>query len=996
MNTLNLDPEAARRFLSALGYDLERPIGLELRLIGNGKQVLWPEPGHPAWPQVEAANKKGANVYFGVCPRRDRKGDATHTIHAPALWVDLDGKTYDPADPQHGKVLALERLRQALPAELQPSILVDSGNGYHVYWLLVEPWLFSENGDRLKCEATLKALAEYLGGDTGVADAARVMRLPGTLNVKDPDHPLPCLLLECNPEQRFNPSDFDANFTPAPVRQEPTPTPPLPTGERRKLARATVDFLALGAPEGERQQRAFKAACDLAGCGYTQAEALALVLDGARRCGLPEDEARHAVVSAYSKNRNPARPAEPPQDRENEATPVHLTDVDKAEMYGQRVAVPVTVVGVGECFAVPRQIEGVVCVAQNPNEPQCQACGLSRHYTVTLAADDPLVIASTAVDTTKLHKTLALELWHKARAGKLPHGKPACEKGHLAWGQVVHQPLTELMVYPLAHELHTTQDGDLVDEMGREYRRKDVFYLGEKSSNVQRFTAYGTVLANPKSQVVTLLIDRLEPLGEDLSFDPAQVHRLDVEDVEGLVEDWARCVTKVYGREDAHLALLLCYASPMYFRWEGELTKGWVEVAFCGDTTTGKGQSTLRTRAALGAGVYAVGESASRAGLLYGIEAGTRGHVLIWGELPQNDGRLLIVDGVNVIPAEEWEKFREARRTGVLLVRRIVSGDHPCRTRFVAIGNPKQAIASYKYPCLALCDLWGDCDIARFDVAVLFNEADVDVEIINMPPETGEDSSLEWLRHNVLRAWHVNCHDLAFTKEAQQAIYAQATRLARKYKAARRIPLLGLDAAKKIARLSLSLALLCGQTTANEQHVQYIADWLDNLYERAGLDRYATETQRKDKGGSDEEIAAALAWLQQRMAESDCLKWLVRDIFDQHASIRLTDIVAKAEGLWQEQNIRKRIAELRGRDLVTSSKRGYTRTQKFLAVLRQLSTASTASTASEVCPPFSENNTDAEKVGSQLESGTSGTSGTGPNAEIIEPYDPWDEEKPDG
>jgi len=672
-----------------------------------------------------------------------------------------------------------------------------------------------------------------------------------------------------------------------------------------------------------------------------------------------------------------------------EATPVHLTDVDKAEMYGRRVAVPVTVVGVGQCFFVPRQIEGVVCVAQNPNEPQCKACGLSRHYTVTLTIDDPLVIASTAIETPRLSKTLAEALWHKARAGKLPHGKPACEKGHLAWGQIVHQPLTELMVYPLAHELHARQDSDLVDELGREYRRKDVFYLGEKSSNVQRFIGYGTVLANPKSQVVTLLIDRLEPLGEDLSFDPSQVRRLDVEDVGGLVEDWARCVTKVYGREEAHLALLLCYASPLYFYWEGELTKGWVEVAFCGDTTTGKGQSTLRTRAALGAGVYAVGESASRAGLLYGIEAGTRGHVLIWGELPQNDGRLLIVDGVNVIPVEEWQKFREARRTGVLLVRRIVSGDHPCRTRLVAIGNPKQAIASYKHPCLALCDLWDDADVARFDVAILFNEADVDVEVINTPPEPGEDADLAWVRHNVLRAWRVSPKDLTFSEEARRAVYAQATRLARKYKAARRIPLLGNDAAKKVARLSLSLALLCGQTTVEEQHVAYIADWLDSLYQRMGLDRYAVEMQKKDRGGSEEEIAATLAWLQERMAESDCLKWLVKDIFDQYANIRLADIVAKAEGLWQEQNIRKRIAELRGKDLVSSSGRGYARTQKFLAVLRKLNTASTSSTSSEICPHFWENGMNAEKTGAYSESGITGTSGTETES------DPWDEEVAD-
>jgi hypothetical protein len=138
------------------------------------------------------------------------------------------------------------------------------------------------------------------------------MRLPGTLNVKRPDNPLPCLLVECDPGRRFNPSDFDPFFAPAPVRQEATPAPSMPPGEWRKLARATVDFLALGAPEGERNDRAFRAAADLCGCGYSREKALGLVLEAARKCVLPEDEARHAVESAYRKTRTPARPAEPP------------------------------------------------------------------------------------------------------------------------------------------------------------------------------------------------------------------------------------------------------------------------------------------------------------------------------------------------------------------------------------------------------------------------------------------------------------------------------------------------------------------------------------------------------------------------------------------------------------------------------------------------------------------------------------------------------------
>jgi len=80
---------------------------------------------------VESAAAERANLYFGVCPR-PRKGceRAWHIRTIRALWADIDHCTPDEA---------LQRCEKAgLP---RPSIVVNSGHGVHLYWLLVEPFL---------------------------------------------------------------------------------------------------------------------------------------------------------------------------------------------------------------------------------------------------------------------------------------------------------------------------------------------------------------------------------------------------------------------------------------------------------------------------------------------------------------------------------------------------------------------------------------------------------------------------------------------------------------------------------------------------------------------------------------------------------------------------------------------------------------------------------------------------------------------------------------
>lgn len=77
-------------------------------------------------------------------------------------------------------------------------------------------------------------------------------------------------------------------------RVSATSTDPLNRVDQR-----TKRFIEGDEPQGNRNRAAFVSACNLVGCGVEPAAAEKLVLDGARRCGLPEREARNAIHSAF-------------------------------------------------------------------------------------------------------------------------------------------------------------------------------------------------------------------------------------------------------------------------------------------------------------------------------------------------------------------------------------------------------------------------------------------------------------------------------------------------------------------------------------------------------------------------------------------------------------------------------------------------------------------------------------------------------------------------
>ncbi len=149
-----------------------------------------PEPVKRRWllasqlPSFHSPGWKARNVHFGPNPRRRKGGTTADVALARCLFVDIENVTADEA-----------MVRIAATALPDPSAIVSSGGGVHVYWRLAEPM-----DDLNIWTGRQKALIGVLASDPVVHDPPRVMRLPGTMNHKY-DPPRLCEIIACDPNR---------------------------------------------------------------------------------------------------------------------------------------------------------------------------------------------------------------------------------------------------------------------------------------------------------------------------------------------------------------------------------------------------------------------------------------------------------------------------------------------------------------------------------------------------------------------------------------------------------------------------------------------------------------------------------------------------------------------------------------------------------------------------------------------------------------------------
>lgn len=263
--------------------------------------------------------------YFGIngYPLGTKRRTAWNVSHLTACWVDIDrteGRTV--SDMLHAINLAAES--GAIP---HPSITVKSGRGAWALWLLESPaggpeLVTPELQYRKELQRSvnsalgerIRAVSAGLNVDRGSIDAARLMRVPGSVNTKAglnvifsfhaaPERPggLVYTLNEL--------AQWVGLSTERPIpRERIIPHPDRPNRPARAWAQRRVNELERliqhrsPITEGERHEVIFNAVRVLRGAGYSPGDALAYILDLSRNhCSppYPDNEARHQVKSVY-------------------------------------------------------------------------------------------------------------------------------------------------------------------------------------------------------------------------------------------------------------------------------------------------------------------------------------------------------------------------------------------------------------------------------------------------------------------------------------------------------------------------------------------------------------------------------------------------------------------------------------------------------------------------------------------------------------------------
>lgn len=163
------------------------------------------------------------DMYFGIGLQESaasigKRGGVNDITGIVGLHLDIDV-----AGPGHKK--------QALPPSyrdaesifdqlgLEPTVLVNSGHGLQAYFLFSKPWIFKGTDERIeaqallqRCHNTVKRICAEKGWVIdSVFDLARVMRIPGTMNCKDPDNPVRAKTLKLD-GPRYKKSDLEQVF----------------------------------------------------------------------------------------------------------------------------------------------------------------------------------------------------------------------------------------------------------------------------------------------------------------------------------------------------------------------------------------------------------------------------------------------------------------------------------------------------------------------------------------------------------------------------------------------------------------------------------------------------------------------------------------------------------------------------------------------------------------------------------------------------------------
>lgn len=508
--------------------------------------------------------------------------------------------------------------------------------------------------------------------------------------------------------------------------------------------------------------------------------------------------------------------------------------------------------------------------------------------------------------------------------------------------------IEELLVMPMV----STEDE------ANEYVLRKVYSIGNLGINDNRYYEItGYVFPHPKNQEGTIIVQEaksLQDVIESFEYTEEVKKQLDVfrckgdinsidKRVKEILDAVTYNVTGIVERNNVLLGLLLVYHSALKIKvpWDSDNIRGWLETIIVGDTGTGKSAMIEKFQKAVGLGRRVNAESTSRTGLTYKMEQANAGSwYIVWGAWPLADGELLWIDEAAGIPKEEYGQMTLARSEGKLEVKRAVTAETNCRVRAVLTSNAVKGkrLSDYVQGIESLKPMFNNEDIRRFDFALFMKATDVSAEkyntVLQSIPNTFTPHDI---KNNILFSWSRTAEQIIITDKAVKLIMSYATQLSSKYGHATDIPIVSpSDQRNKIARLSVSLAMLLHNTNGNDQiivnelHVEYVYKYLIKIYTSVscGLNNYVKLAVKEEILTTDKFdaltniIKSELGFFRSDEAFCDFLK-----VFASQNYMRLNDLEALLN--LEKADVKAMIQVLSRIKMITSTTSGYRKTPRF-------------------------------------------------------------------
>ena len=149
------------------------------------------------------------NTFYGSDPtslsmESSARGSNEHVTAMMALRVDIDLLRLE-AHAQRELPKTLEEIKVFINEELPPpTVIIFTGHGVHLIYIFAETMYITDDPSRKRASEVQQAFHRYVSAKASrrgwkidnCSDLARMLRFPGTMNLKDSEHPVRCEVLE--------------------------------------------------------------------------------------------------------------------------------------------------------------------------------------------------------------------------------------------------------------------------------------------------------------------------------------------------------------------------------------------------------------------------------------------------------------------------------------------------------------------------------------------------------------------------------------------------------------------------------------------------------------------------------------------------------------------------------------------------------------------------------------------------------------------------------